>query len=112
MVALPEERAAARLRAAKPQPRTGERPGHRRHGQRDGGAFVRRLPPAIGDGGNPPTTVPAALARPGGAAAEPAITHAFTGALGVAMPVLAVLTAASAALLAGWFPRDVAETRD
>ncbi|MGA4543418.1 MFS transporter [Uniformispora flossi] len=112
VVALPEERAAAGSALQSLSRELGSALGIAVTGSVMAGAFVRRLPPAIGDGGNPPTTVPAALARPGGAVAEPAITHAFTGALGVAMPVLAVLTAASAALLAGWFPRNVAETRD
>ena len=67
-------------------------------------AFTRHLPGSLGHAATTPTTPAAALAAPGGPLLRPAIVHAFTDAIGVALPVQAAAVAATALAIARWFP--------
>jgi MFS family permease len=69
-------------------------------------AFTARLPVGLTAHGVTPTTPAAALAAPGGQEAAERVVAAFTGAIGVAMPVLACVVAVTALALALLFPAD------
>jgi MFS family permease len=68
--------------------------------------FTAALPASLTTGGRPPSTPAAALSAPNASGLHQEIVGAFTHAVDVAMPTLAVLVAASAVVVALRLPKD------